>query len=152
MARYVRLVFRTSNRNEDYSQLADSFAQNAPLIIGGWHGTFLLAPVLLPNPEKFSAVVARHGDAELMGLMLERFGVKLIRGAGAGGRKANKGGVFALRMSLRELKAGRSIAMTADVPPGSIAPRWDWHHHHCPAVRSPHRACCSGHITFQGAQ
>ena len=118
MARYVRLVLRTSSRNVDYHLLADSFSKNAPVIIGGWHGTFLLAPVLLPKPEEFSAVVARHGDAELMGMMLERFGVKLIRGAGAGGRKADKGGVFALRMSLRELKAGRSIAMTADVPPG----------------------------------
>jgi 3-deoxy-D-manno-octulosonic-acid transferase len=118
LARYVRLVFQTSSRNRNYHELEDSFVKNAPLIIGGWHGTFLLSPVLLPHPEKVSAVVARHGDAELMGMMLERFGVKLIRGAGAGGRKKDRGGMFALRMSLRELKAGRSVAMTADVPPG----------------------------------
>lgn len=118
LARYIRLVFWSSKRNDDYYQLEDSFAKNAPLIIGGWHGTFLLSPVLLPHPEEVSAVVARHGDAELMGLMLQNFGVRLIRGAGAGGKKKDKGGMFALRMSLRELKAGRSIAMTADVPPG----------------------------------
>ncbi len=118
MARYIRLVFATSTRNDDYRQLNDSFAKNAPLIIGGWHGTFLLAPVLMPKPDEVSAVVARHGDAALIGRMLERFGVRLIRGAGAGGKAKDKGGMFALRASLRELKAGRSIAMTADVPPG----------------------------------
>ncbi len=118
LARYIRLVFATSRRNKDYQLLENSFAANEPLIIGGWHGTFLLAPVLMPHPEKVSAVVARHGDAELIGLMLERFGVRLIRGAGAGGRKKDRGGMFALRMSLRELRAGRSVAMTADVPPG----------------------------------
>ncbi len=118
MAGYIRLVFATSRRDDDYGQLKDSFATNAPLIIGGWHGTFLLAPVLMPEPGNVSAVVARHGDAAVMGRMLERFGVKLIRGAGAGGKKKDKGGMFALRASLRELKAGRSIAMTADVPPG----------------------------------
>ena len=118
MARYIRLVHATSKRNTDYDQLNEAFAEHAPLIIGGWHGTFLLAPILIPEPTEVSAVVARHGDAELIGLMLERFGVKLIRGAGAGGKKKDKGGMFALRSSLRELKAGRSIAMTADVPPG----------------------------------
>ncbi|MCP4934656.1 MAG: DUF374 domain-containing protein [bacterium] len=118
MARYIKLVFATSKRDDDYGQLKDSFARNAPLIIGGWHGTFLLAPILMPEPGEVSAVVARHGDAAVMGRMLERFGVKLIHGAGAGGKKKDKGGMFALRASLRELKAGRSIAMTADVPPG----------------------------------
>ncbi len=117
-ARYVRLVFATSRRDETYHQLKESYEKNAPLIIGGWHGTFMLAPVLLPEPKAFSAVVARHGDAEIIGLALERFGVKLIRGSGAGGRKKDRGGMFALRMSLRELKAGRSIALTADMPPG----------------------------------
>ena len=118
LARYVRLVFATSKRNDDYHKLKESYGENAPLIIGGWHGTFLLAPILMPEPGEVSAVVARHGDAELMGQMLECFGVKLIRGAGAGGKKKDKGGMFALRASLRELKAGRSVAMTADVPPG----------------------------------
>ena len=63
MAHYIRLVFATSKRDDDYGQLKDSFAENAPLIIGGWHGTFLLAPVLMPEPGEVSAVVARHGDA-----------------------------------------------------------------------------------------
>jgi 3-deoxy-D-manno-octulosonic-acid transferase len=118
LAAYVRLVRSTSRLNDDFSLLERKFDEHAPLIIAGWHGTFLLAPTLMPRPERFSAVVARHGDAEIMGLLLQEFGISLIRGAGAGGKKKDKGGAYALRAALRELKSGRSIAMTADVPPG----------------------------------
>ena len=104
-ARYVRLVFATSSRGDDYRQLQESFEKNAPLIIGGWHGTFMLAPVLIPDPKQFSAVVARHGDAEIIGLALERFGVKMIRGSGAGGRKKDRGGMFALAYVLARVKS-----------------------------------------------
>jgi 3-deoxy-D-manno-octulosonic-acid transferase len=44
--------------------------------------------------------------------------MRLIRGAGAGKRRRNRGGVTALRESLRALAAGATVAMTADVPPG----------------------------------
>ncbi|MEI9902134.1 MAG: glycosyltransferase N-terminal domain-containing protein [Hyphomicrobium sp.] len=63
-------------------------------------------------------MVARHGDAELVGTAMERFGVELIRGAGAGGRRKDRGGVHALRQAVRSLKDGYSVVMTADVPPG----------------------------------
>jgi len=44
--------------------------------------------------------------------------MRLIRGAGAGKRRRNRGGATALRESLRALGAGATVAMTADVPPG----------------------------------
>jgi 3-deoxy-D-manno-octulosonic-acid transferase len=50
--------------------------------------------------------------------VLERFGMSLIRGAGAGKRRRNRGGATALRESLRALSSGATMAMTADVPPG----------------------------------
>src|SRR5262249_38997646 len=55
---------------------------------------------------------------EIMGAALERFGMDLIRGAGAGKRKRNRGGATATRESLRALASGATVAMTADVPPG----------------------------------
>ncbi len=63
-------------------------------------------------------MVARHGDAELIGAAMAKFGVELIRGAGAGGRKKDRGGAYALRQAVRYLKDGYSLVMTADVPPG----------------------------------
>src|SRR5690606_4112157 len=64
------------------------------------------------------SMVARHGDAELIGQVLEHFGMDMIRGAGAGTRRRNRGGAYALRAALRALKRGDCVAMTADVPPG----------------------------------
>jgi 3-deoxy-D-manno-octulosonic-acid transferase len=63
-------------------------------------------------------MVSRHGDAEIIGAVLERFGMHLIRGAGAGKRRRNRGGATAMRESLRALASGATVAMTADVPPG----------------------------------
>jgi 3-deoxy-D-manno-octulosonic-acid transferase len=63
-------------------------------------------------------MVARHGDAELIGRVLKKFDLGLIRGAGAGIRRRDRGGVHALRAALKTLEAGRNVAMTAEVPPG----------------------------------
>ncbi len=63
-------------------------------------------------------MVARHGDAEIVGRTLEKFGLDLIRGAGAGERRKDRGGVYALRAALSALAKGSNVAMTAEVPPG----------------------------------
>jgi lysophospholipid acyltransferase (LPLAT)-like uncharacterized protein len=66
-----------------------------------------------------AVIVSRHGDAEIMAKTLQRFGMRVIRGAGdAGRRPKNRGGSAALRGALRALKEGATFAMTADVPPG----------------------------------
>ena len=72
-----------------------------------------------PSPEtKVAAMVARHGDAELIGAAMARFGVELICGAGAGGRK--EGPRRRVRATPgRARPEGRLLfVMTADVPPG----------------------------------
>jgi 3-deoxy-D-manno-octulosonic-acid transferase len=71
-----------------------------------------------PPGTKISAMVARHGDAELIGAAMSCFDVDLIRGAGAGGRRKDRGGAHALRAAVRALNSGSSIVITADVPPG----------------------------------
>jgi 3-deoxy-D-manno-octulosonic-acid transferase len=75
-------------------------------------------PTLLPEGFPLATMVARHGDAEFIGRALEGFDISLIRGAGAGERKRDRGGVAALRGAVAALEDGRAIAMTADVPPG----------------------------------
>ena len=57
-------------------------------------------------------MVARHGDAELIAGVLSRFGMSLIRGAGAGYRRRNRGGAAALRGALKALEQGTTVAMT----------------------------------------
>ena len=118
-AAYIKLVYATSRiKREPEDTDAKLFSQH-PQILAMWHGQFLLLPKLKPKrPADVRAMVSRHGDAALIGALLERFGMSLIRGAGAGKRRRNRGGATALRESLRALSSGATVAMTADVPPG----------------------------------
>jgi 3-deoxy-D-manno-octulosonic-acid transferase len=118
-AAYIRLVHATSELRRDPPDIdAKLFAQH-PQIFAMWHGQFMMLPKIKPDrPADVVAMVARHGDAELIGAVLKRFGMTLIRGAGAGPRRRNRGGAGALRESVRALERGTTVAMTADVPPG----------------------------------
>jgi 3-deoxy-D-manno-octulosonic-acid transferase len=118
-AAYIRLVARTSEVRRDPADTdAKLFAQH-PQIFAMWHGQFGMLPTIKPEkPADVAAMVARHGDAELIGAVLERFGMWLIRGAGAGGRRRDRGGAKAFRETVRALANGTTVAMTADIPPG----------------------------------
>jgi 3-deoxy-D-manno-octulosonic-acid transferase len=87
-----------------------------------WHGQFLLMPLVKQPGYETDIMLARHRDAELMGAVLRHFGMRLIRGAGAGGRRRDRGGAYAFRAAVQALREGRSVGMTADVP-GSGEPR-----------------------------
>jgi 3-deoxy-D-manno-octulosonic-acid transferase len=118
-AGYIRLVYATSTIKRDPEDTDAKLFDQHPQILAMWHGQFLLLPKLKPErPADVRAMVSRHGDAAVIGEVLERFGMRLIRGAGAGKRRRNRGGATAMRESLRALASGATVAMTADVPPG----------------------------------
>ena len=118
-ASYIRLIYATSTIKREPADTVAKLFEEHPQILGMWHGQFVLLPKLKPErPADVKAMVSRHGDAELIGAVLKKFGMDLIRGAGAGKRRRNRGGATALRESLRALAAGATVAMTADVPPG----------------------------------
>lgn len=120
IARYIDLVHRTSEivREPPDEELRAFLDAQAPAIVAVWHGQFLLAPQAKPLEVPLAIILARHGDAELFADALARFNTTLIRGAGANGRRKDRGGATALRSALRTLQAGVSVGMTADVPPG----------------------------------
>ncbi len=116
---YIRLVYAASTVKREPADTDAKLFDQHPQILAMWHGQFMLLPKLKPErPADVKAMVSRHGDAELIGSVLRRFGMDLIRGAGAGTRKRNRGGAMATRAALRALKEGATVAMTADVPPG----------------------------------
>jgi len=116
---YIRLVYATSTIKRDPAVTDAKLFDHHPQVLALWHGQFLLLPNLKPKrPADVKAMVSRHGDATMLAAVLRRFGMELIRGAGAGKRRRNRGGATAMRESLRALTAGASVAMTADVPPG----------------------------------
>lgn len=118
LARFIRLVDRTSEHHFDPPDMQERFRQQHPAICACWHGQFMMLACSRPAGLKFAAMVARHGDAELIGEAMRRLEVELIRGAGAGGRRKDRGGAYALKASLSTLKSGSSVVITADVPPG----------------------------------
>ncbi|MGL4396346.1 MAG: glycosyltransferase N-terminal domain-containing protein [Hyphomicrobium sp.] len=118
LARLIKLVAKTSQTVYDPPDLLANLRHTHPCIVACWHGQFMMLALLHPGDVKVSAMVARHGDAELIGEALKKLNTDLIRGAGAGGRKKDRGGASALRAAMRALHDNASIVMTADVPPG----------------------------------
>lgn len=118
LARLISHVAKTSEHAYDPPGLLADLAGTHPCIVACWHGQFMMLSLLRPPGTRIAAMVARHGDAELIGEAMRAFDVDLIRGAGAGDRKKDRGGAAALRASVRALNDGYSLVMTADVPPG----------------------------------
>ena len=119
LASYVRLVRNTSSLTVDPPDGIDRAVANVPEILAMWHGQFLLLPSVHPNDRLTTeSMVARHGDADVIGHVLDAFGMPTIRGAGAGGRRKDRGGAAALRGALKAIENGHNVALTADVPPG----------------------------------
>jgi len=118
-AGYIRLAYNTSTVRRDPPDTDTKLFAEHPQIFAMWHGQFGMLPKIKPDrPADVAAMVARHGDAELIAGVLSRFGMSLIRGAGAGYRRRNRGGAAAMRGALKALEQGTTVAMTADVAPG----------------------------------
>jgi 3-deoxy-D-manno-octulosonic-acid transferase len=116
---YIRLVLRTSTVLRDPPDSAAKLFSQHPQIFAMWHGQFMMVPVIKPGtPADIAIIVSRHKDAEILANLLQRFGMRPVRGAGTGHRKKDRGGATALRGALRALKDGATFALTADVPPG----------------------------------
>ncbi len=118
LARLIKHVAKTSAISFEPPDLRARLRATHPCIIASWHGQFMMLCQLHPGDVKVSAMVARHGDAELIAEALAQFNTDLIRGAGAGKRKRDRGGASALRAAVKALNDEASLVMTADIPPG----------------------------------
>jgi 3-deoxy-D-manno-octulosonic-acid transferase len=112
----IHVVKTTSRTIHEPPDLIEKMRTQVPFIMAMWHGQFMMLADLNTREFNVSAMVARHGDAEVMAHVLSNFGISSIRGAGAGRRKRNRGGAYALRAAHRALEDGTIVAMTADVP------------------------------------
>ena len=116
IAGLIRLVRRTSSTAYEPSDFHTEVGAHQPFILAMWHGQFMMLADLNTPDFKVSAIVSRHGDGDLTAAILKRFGIGLIRGAGAGPRKKDRGGAHAFRTAQEALHSGSIVAMTADVP------------------------------------
>ncbi|MDQ8700469.1 glycosyltransferase N-terminal domain-containing protein [Hyphomicrobium sp. LHD-15] len=117
-ARYTRFVRSSSTVVLEPPDAKERVFAVHPFILAMWHGQFILQPTLHEGAFKVSAIAARHGDATLIRVLLGEFDIDVVQGAGAQGRKRDRGGATALRTAVRLLKGGSTFSMTADIPPG----------------------------------
>jgi hypothetical protein len=76
-----------------------------------WHAHLLLMVYSYVGP-RLVFMISRHRDGELIARTVQRFGYVPARGS------TTRGGTTALRLMLRELKAGSDIGFTPDGPRG----------------------------------
>lgn len=91
-----------------------------PAIVALWHGQHLLAPFFRPASLPYVALLSKNADAEINASVVERFGIRTVRGSGGRvrGAVAQKGGARALIVLRRMLLEGMGVCMIADVPKG----------------------------------
>ena len=102
LANYIKLAINTSTIVSDPPDWL-ARAQELHRSSRFWHGQFLLLPGLYPQVIPGRAMISRHDDAEALARVLRRFGLGLIRGAGAGGRQRDRGGAEAAHGAVASL-------------------------------------------------
>ncbi|PIO99559.1 conserved hypothetical protein [uncultured Pleomorphomonas sp.] len=118
LARYVLAVRRTARLTVMPPDALDVARAEAPAIFTFWHGLAMMARYAIPSDLPFVPMVARNAAASLIAEAAGTVGVRTIRASGAQRARAQhkKGGATGFRQALRELAAGNSVMMTADVP------------------------------------
>lgn len=85
--------------------------QGKPVIFTVWHGRLLPLSFLHRN-QGVVALASRSADGEYIARILQHWGFGMVRGS------SSSGGDTAFRELIREVRAGRSVAVTPDGPRG----------------------------------
>ena len=117
-AGYLRFVQNTTRFARVPENLETILLDHWPPIIAMWHGQHIMMSFGRPPGRPASALISRHGDAEINAIALRHLDVEAIRGSGgdAGRKMQRRGGVLAVRAMIHALQSGRMVVMTADVP------------------------------------
>lgn len=117
LAAWLKTVHATSRFVASPPDLYAGVRDLNPYIVAMWHGDAFLLPFMQPKGHRFSVLVSRSKDGEIIAETLERLGTSIIRGSGGrANSQLRRGGPQALRQMLEVLKGGNSVGMTADVP------------------------------------
>ena len=114
---YVDLGMRTAKVTYDPPNFAERMQRQGPVIYTFWHANMTSIGYMIPRFEweTLRVMVSPHSDGRLGAAAIARWGGKVIYGTGNSfdGARAVGGTLEAIR----EIKAGHSIVMTAEVPP-----------------------------------
>jgi len=108
----IRLLGKTIRiRVEGADVMEELYRKNQHIIFAFWHGRQLMMPLAYRGKEPY-ALISRHRDGELIARIIERFGIKSVRGS------TTRGGATALRRLIELGRAGADLAVTPDGPKG----------------------------------
>ncbi len=112
-AYYIRLVHKTGRWRVLGAEHTEPYLREGkPFIVAFWHNRLLMAPVGWRRDLPVKVMVSRHRDGEMIAETVRHFGIETIRGS------SSRGGSAALRMLVRELRAGSYVGITPDGPRG----------------------------------
>ncbi|MDX1948919.1 MAG: lysophospholipid acyltransferase family protein [Rickettsiales bacterium] len=152
------VCFKTSRIEfKNISAYNNFLKSKKPCIVCTWHGRLFPLAFMDTGNKKFSAIISRHNDGEIIARIIAKFGFGAIRGstnrlASEDKTAKNRGGAYVLKATLKELSNGNNIAITPDGPKGparkvksnffAVASRAD-------AVILPMSFSCSNAIRFK---
>lgn len=122
IALYLRLVTATNRIirvPEERAVREAEFMKLRPAIFVSWHANILSLPLFLEEGMgEFVALSSPHADGQLGAAVVKAYGYRSILGTGTSDRqKDGTGGMAAMRAMLKELAEGRSVYLTAEIPP-----------------------------------
>lgn len=119
-AAYLGLVRRTNRFTVELAGGDAWLDDQVPFIAGMWHGQHTMVSFARRPTDRIATIISRNPDGNINTIALTRMGVRVIRASGARGRVVRdaraKGGAEGLRAMLKALKAGETVAFSADVP------------------------------------
>lgn len=110
---YMRLVYHTSKWEIINAHILNKYERdsNAALFMF-WHGRLFVMPHICQNSSRFSVIISRHVDGELIARTMGYFGLGVIRGS------SDRGGNQVIREVIKTLRSGKHVAITPDGPRG----------------------------------
>lgn len=119
LSRYLKITFRLQlGLRLQGQQNLRLLAEDKPVIVAFWHEALPLAPILWNEAGKLGmkrpavALISRHRDGQMIGSILQRFGIGMVSGS------SSKGGVASTRELTKSLQNGLNIGLTPDGPRG----------------------------------
>jgi lysophospholipid acyltransferase (LPLAT)-like uncharacterized protein len=119
IALYIRLVRTTSKQVRLPDDMYERADKAQPAIYVSWHANVFAVP-LFWRKGMFEVVglASPHPDGQIAAACINALGVRMIMGTGATEKATHgTGGMAAFRALSRELAAGNSVFLTAEVPP-----------------------------------
>ena len=123
---YLFLVYKTSQTKYiGFENIDKLIKNNEPIIFAFWHNRLMMIPFIARkikrkyNKHNLMTLASRHGDGQLVGNVMEHFGLISILGSSKDGRRGNKGIDYSsLRKIIDGLKKGYALGITPDGPRG----------------------------------